>query len=65
MPRYSADPMWLTAKRPGTCECGKLIAKGDPIMWFPRQKVAECEGCGNKTQSYLDDDDMNQLTHAM
>ena len=64
MPRYNGDPRWLTAKYASTCACGKCINPGDEIMWFPRQRVAECETCGLMTQAHIEDDNLNQVLHV-
>ena len=59
------DPYWIEARVDCECPCGAHIAKGGTVLWFPKFDGVECCDCGAKTQGMLDDDDMNQRTHAM
>ena len=41
MRKYRNDPYETTARFPSKCaESGKAISKGDPIIYFPRDKDA-------------------------
>ena len=49
--RYGGDPYWLTARFSGTCaKCGKLIAKGARIFYYPNGRKSYCDGpdCGQR-----------------
>lgn len=54
---YRADPRRITAKYAGRCGCGAAIKPGDSVMYFPRGKVVECEGCAGKTEALMADED--------
>jgi len=45
--RYHGDPYWLNARYQGQClRCKALIKAGDRIFYYPKDKVAYCEKCG-------------------
>lgn len=47
----SGDPRWLTAKWPGKCsapKCGKPIAKGERVFYYPNGKRILCPACGEQ-----------------
>lgn len=48
MPRYSRDPYWLTARRPGICagpRCTDPIKTGDRIFYYPIGKQTFVGSC--------------------
>ena len=47
------DPYWTTAKFNSTCACGKAVKQGDRIFYYPSQKKAVCETCGEEGASAL------------
>jgi len=51
--RYAGDPHWTTAKFTSTCKsCGRTIAKGEPIFYYPRSRGVYCQGtpCGKEAE---------------
>lgn len=65
MSRYSNDPRQTTSKFPSTCsKCGKPIEKGDTIYYWPSDKSATHEACGDDdfrkfVESAQDEDFLN------
>ena len=55
------DPYWMKARFASICACGRQIKKGEDIYYFPRQRVAECDGCGAKSAALMDDERSNDL----
>lgn len=50
-PEYSGDPRWTVARFPSKCKkCGRDIAKGEQIFYYPRNKTVYCnrEDCGKQ-----------------
>lgn len=57
MPRYAADPKWITAKFSGKCHattCHALIRKGERIFYYPSSKSARCQACGEAASREFD-----------
>jgi len=46
MSRYRQDPRWIVARFASTCSCGKPIAKGERIYYYPTARKAYCHECG-------------------
>lgn len=63
--RHDTDPFWTKAKDGFTCDCGKPVAKGEDIFYFPKYGTAECRHCGRKSADQLADDIHNQILRAM
>lgn len=45
--RYRDDPYWLTAKFGECRDCGAPL-KGKRAFFYPREKLAWCEKCGEE-----------------
>jgi len=54
---YNYDPRKLYARFDSVCSCGKLITKGDEIVYFPKSRKAECITCGSKALESIQDED--------
>ncbi len=54
---FNPKPYWIEARRPGKCGCGRTVAPGDRCLYFAKNRVIECESCGNRTQALLDYED--------
>jgi hypothetical protein len=51
MKRYSNDPREMTARFPSTCaESGKVIRKGDSILYWPSSRSAYLIGSAPKAE---------------
>ena len=48
MSRYSRDPYWLNARFASQCQCGKPIAKGERIFYYPSTRAALCPSCSDQ-----------------
>ena len=66
---YRRDPYWTTARFDSECSCSKAIRKGDSILYFPPHRYgkgqAECETCGNRDWSLLQDEIANERLHIL
>ena len=52
---YAGDPRWLTARFSSTCgKCDKQMPKGSQIWWYPKNKMAYCESCGESDSRVFD-----------
>ena len=51
--RYPQDPYWTTARFRSLCSCGRQIQKGERIFYYPRERKAVCEGCGQQGSAAL------------
>ena len=53
MKRYPRDPYWTRARFHSTCPCGTRIRKGDRIFYYPNDRTALCEKCGQRGAAEL------------
>ena len=66
---YSGDPRQITARFPSTCHtCGKLIKKGETIIYWPNGKKAGHYDCDiqdyrQSIASFEDEDRYNNVYH--
>jgi hypothetical protein len=64
---YRQDPYWLYARFNSVCSCGAKIATGDHIFYYPpfrnEKGKAYCESCGQRGQSDLNDEKLNEQFH--
>jgi len=37
---------WITVRKVGVCNCGKLIRVGEKGLWYEVERVLRCEECG-------------------
>ncbi len=66
---YRQDPYWTVARFKSVCSCGQAIRKGSRILFFPPHRYgrgqAECETCGNRDWSLLQDEIANERLHVL
>ena len=43
---YKGDPYWTVARFNSTCSCGHEVKTRDNIFYYPRQRKALCDTCG-------------------
>lgn len=54
---YAGDPHWTQARFPSTCKgCGRRIAKGEAIFYFPKGKHVFCKNsaCGEYRSAHFE-----------
>ena len=69
MKSYQSDPKFMTSRFKGTChKCGKSIAKGERIIYFPNGKHAYHVPCGqadyDQFSSAAWDEEVNSIMHV-
>jgi len=50
--------VWINARYPGRCHCGKTIKVGDRALYFPRSKKLSCHDCGRVDALHVGNDDL-------
>lgn len=58
--KSNIKPLWIKAKFPSRCSCGRDVAKGDRILYFPGARRVECETCGSDTSDLIEYEDHYQ-----
>jgi len=64
--RYSRDPYWLQARFASKCrKCGAQIKRGERIFYYPIEKTAYCEKCGQAASAEFDAAAMDEAFLSM
>lgn len=54
---YNYDPRKLYARFDSVCLCGRLITKGDEVVYYPKDRKAVCLSCGIRSLEAIIDED--------